>query len=392
MRRALLRRGFTLLEVMISLGIFAFVSFLLMEMLARQSRTYTVVDNVAEAQEKVRAVANLLEQDLRVTDFLVPQAGAFCGYDTHPNEPDDDPDVIYVTNTEALTPPPPPPAPQPVAVAPSNSPYERYVATVVPMLPASVGGVALPQSFVVTALQVDAPAFYDLNGDGVGDSDFRGPISAASPPSQRGGVIVFDPADPAKGTACGQITNINLVTNTITVDFTSGGAVPSNAFGTGTPLGAGALTQLALVPAHGYWIQNSPAGVPQLMRDGVVMAEDIEDLQFAAFYDAGDDGIVAALGVAAPPPWHNAAEYPGSADVGSAYRSNAYDNSLLREIRVTIVARTRTIDPDVALNPAFANNFRQRPENRVIPGLAADGFRRRVLTMTIAPRNVLSKR
>jgi len=376
---------------MISLGIFAFVSILLMEMLARQSRTYTVVDNVAEAQEKMRAVSNLIEQELRVTDFLIPRAGAFCGYDTHPGVPDGDPDVIYVTNTEALTPPPAPPAPLPVATPPSSSPYERYVTTV-GLLPANVGGVSLPQVFTLSSLQVDAPAFYDLTGDGVGDSDFRGPTGLGSPASQRGGVIVFDPADPTKGTACGQITNINLVSNTITVDFTSGGAVPSNAGGIGTPLGAGYGAVLAMVPAHGYWIQQSAAGTPQLVRDGIVMAEDIEDLQFAAFYDAGDDGIVAALGANAPPPWNDAAEYPGSNAAGSEYQSGAYDNTLLREVRVTIVARTRTIDPDVALKPALANQFQQRPENRVVAGLAADGFRRRAITMTIAPRNVLSKR
>jgi hypothetical protein len=202
-------------------------------------------------------------------------------------------------------------------------------------------------------------------------------------------VIIFDPNDPAKGTACGQITNVNLGTNTITVDFTSGGAVPTAAGVTGIPLGAG-FTNLAFVPAHGYWI-NVLAGVPRLMRDGVVMAEDIEDLQYAAFYDAGNDGIITALGATAPPPWNDAAEYPGSAAANSWYVAGARDNETLREIRVTVVTRTRSQDPEVLLRPALASNFSQRPENRVIAGLAADGFRRRALRMTIAPRNVLSK-
>jgi prepilin-type N-terminal cleavage/methylation domain-containing protein len=375
MRATLRRRGFTLIEVLISLGIFAVVSFLLMEMLARQSRTYTVVDNVAETQEKARAVANLLEQEVRATSFLTPVGAALCGYDTRPNNPDGDPDVLYVTNTEALTPPPPPGMPQP-----SN--FQRSV-SLSGALPANVGGTAT-QTFTLSSLVVDAPAFYDLNGDGVGDSDFRGPTAGAP----GGGVILFDPGDATKGTACGQITAVNLATNTISVDFTSGGSVPTLGGVTGTPLGAG-YTSLAFVPAHGYWI-NVLNGTPRLMRDGVVMAEDVEDLQLAAFFDAGLDGVIGALPSTTPPPWNDANEYPGSDAPNSWYVSGARDNRELREIRVTIVARTRAWDPDAAANPAFANNFPQSPENRVVAA-AADGFRRRVITLTITPRNVVSK-
>ena len=375
--RALTRqRAFTLLEVMLSLGVFAIVSVLLMDMMVRQSRSYTVVDNVAEAQEKVRAVASLMEQEVRGTGFLVPIGGVFCGYDTAA-APDGDTDVFYVSNTEALTPPPPPPAP------PTSS-FERF-ATVTSAVPAGGIGVGT-QTLTINNLVLDAPAFYDLNGDAIGDSDFRGPTGAGSPAAQQGGVIVFDAGDPAKGAACGRITSINLGGSTVTVDFTSAGAAPG-----GTPLGPAPYGSLAVVPAHGYWI-NVLAGVPRLMRDGIVMAEDVEDLQVAAFFDALDDGIITALGPLAPLPWHNAAEYPGSAAVGSAYISGARDNSELREIRVTVVARTRSEDPDVVLRPALANYFQQRPENRVILGvLAADGFRRRAVTMAIAPRNVLMR-
>lgn len=363
-------QAFTLLEVMISLGIFALVSFLLMEMLSRQSRTYTVVDNVAETQQNVRAVAGLLEQEVRSTGFLTPAAGVFCGWDTAKNTADTDPDAIYITNTEALVPPPPPPSP-------ASNDLER-AANIVGTPPGV--GIGTSKTYTLDSLVLDAPAFYDTDGNGVNDSDFRVP----------GGVIIFDSTNPARGASCGQITAINVGAKTITVDFTSGGAVPDTALG--TPYAA-----LAAVPAHGYWIQVVN-GSPRLMRDGRVMAEDVEDLQFAAFYDVGllpgtgPDGIVNVLGAVAPPPWNDAAEYPGSNAPNSWYVSGERDNTQLRELRVTIVARTRSQDPDVLLNPALANYFQQSPENRTFAAAPpADGFRRRALTMTVAPRNAALK-
>jgi prepilin-type N-terminal cleavage/methylation domain-containing protein len=383
--------GFTLLEMMISLAVFAVVSIILMEMLARQNRTYTVVDNIVETQEKARAVAGVLEQEIRQTGLMMPIGSALCGYDTRVGVVDTDPDVIYVTNTEAITPAPPPTAAQPTS-------FQRFATNAVPV-GAGVGASAT-QTFQLASLVLDAPAFYDLDGNGTGDSDFRGPTSGASPASQRGGVIIFDPNDPSKGTACGQITNINLATNSITVDFTSGGAVPTAGGVTGIPLGVGYASTLAFVPAHGYWIDvlPPPASTPRLMRDGIVVAEDVEDLQIAAFFDLGPggvgipDGIVNALGIAAPPPWSDALEYPGSGALNSWYVAGLRDNTQLREVRVTVVARTRAEDPDVAANPGMAAFFPQREENRVIAGvMAPDGFRRRVLRMTIAPRNVIAK-
>ena len=56
--QAVAKRGFTLIEMMVSLAVFAVVSAVLMEMMVRQSRTYTVVEDVAEAQGKARAVAS----------------------------------------------------------------------------------------------------------------------------------------------------------------------------------------------------------------------------------------------------------------------------------------------------------------------------------------------
>ena len=54
---------------------------------------------------------------------------------------------------------------------------------------------------------------------------------------------------------------------------------------------------------------------------------------------------------------------------------------------MNIVVRTRSQDPDVLQNPARAQGQWQVTENRVDPG-GVDGFRRRVHTAVVRPRNV----
>ena len=182
-------------------------------------------------------------------------------------------------------------------------------------------------------------------------------------------MIVADRSDPSRGVACGIVTNVNPGGKSIRVDFTSNGASP-----TGTALAAGGgLPDLVAVPAHVYTVVNN-----QLLRDGMVLADDVEDLQIAFFYDVDQDGMVDS----------EAAEYPGSAG-GQIYQSGSgnWDNSDLLEIRVSVVVRTRTQDADVVQNPAMAQGQWQATENRVAPG-GFDGFRRRVHTATVRPRNV----
>ena len=209
---------------------------------------------------------------------------------------------------------------------------------------------------------IDGLPFYDTDGDGAGDSDFLESVN----PFRNGGVIVADRGDPGRGVACGIVTNVSPGSNTIRVDFTSNGAAPG-----GTPLAGGGPGDLVAVPAHVYTVVNN-----QLLRDGMVLADDVEDLQFAFFYDLDEDGVMDG----------EATEYPGSAG-GPVYQSRNWDNSFLSEIRVNIVVRTRAQDADVLQNPGMAQGEWQVTENRVAPG-GFDGFRRRVHTSTIRPRNV----
>jgi prepilin-type N-terminal cleavage/methylation domain-containing protein len=349
------QRGFSLIELVVSMAVLGLVSFFLTEMLVRSSRTYTVVDDVTEAQQNLRAVTNLLERELRSTGFLVPEGAAVCGWDNGgAGVPDAGPDVLYVTDADALDP------------AGVTSPRSVDVDE------GTFSGTG-EDNLQLSSLVVDANAFYDIDGDGVADSDFL--WSAA--PARNGGVIVVDRNNPERGAACGVITSINAAANIVRVDFEVKNApnspLPGGATPGGTPLQPG-WVDLVAIPAHVYWV--NPGGAagqsPQLVRDGMVLASDVEDLQLALFYDGNDNGVVDAL------------EYPGAA---SEYESKSWSNEDLREVRVTVVARTRTQDPDVLANPNLASSVTQGFENRPA-GVATDGFRRRSITLVVQPRNV----
>ena len=351
-------RGFSLVELIVSMAVLGLVTFFLTELLVRSSRTYTVVDDVTEAQQNLRAVTTLLERELRSTGFLVPEGAAVCGWDTGGAAgPDNGPDVLYVSDAEALDP--------------------AGVTSLTTQAADVVGGYSGTgvDDLVLSSLVVDANPFYDLDGDGVADSDFF--WSAA--PARNGGVIVVDRNNPDRGAACGVITSIDTVTKTVRVDFeikTAPNSPPGNgAAPGGTPLQAGAV-DLVAVPAHVYWVNPGAAGQPpQLIRDGMVLANDVEDLQLSMFYDLDDDGVTDAL------------ESPGAAAPNAVYQSKDWNNEDLRQVRVTVVARTRGQDPDVLANPNLANSVTQGFENRPA-GVAADGFRRRSITLVVQPRNV----
>jgi prepilin-type N-terminal cleavage/methylation domain-containing protein len=333
------RSGFTLIELMISLAVLLVVVAYLTEMLTRQSRAYTVVDQVTEAQQNLRAIADLLERELRVTGFLVPEGAAVCGVDQTNGA-----DVLYVSDADALD--------------PTNESQLGLGASIL----AGFAGTGGAESLTLDDKVIDGLPFYDTDGDGNADSDFLESVN----PFRNGGVIVTDREDPGRGVACGIVTNVSSGTNVIRVDFTSNGAAPA-----GTPLAAGGPGDLVVVPAHVYTVVNN-----QLLRDGMVLADDVEDLQFAFFYDTDKDGLEAGDG----------SDYPGS-DIGPIYQSSNWDNSDLTEIRVNVVVRTRAQDADVVQDPGMAQGQWQVTENRVAPG-GFDGFRRRVHTATVRPRNI----
>lgn len=332
--------GFSLIELMISVVILSILMVAFTYTFIRQSRTYTVVDQVAEAQQSLRAIAGLVERELRTTAFMAPEAAAFCGADQTGSA-----DILFVTDSDAID---PSNQTKPNLGAKINSGYSG----------------SATDTLNVSAVTVDGSAFYDLDDDGTPDSDFLYDDGGGG---RRGGVIVVDRNDPTRGASCGFIT-ADIGSNTIQVDFTLAGTVSDTALASpsGTP-------DLVAVPAHYYQVDANN----RLIRDGMVLANDVEDLQFALFYDVDGDGSVGTP----------SNELPGSDPSVPQYESDSWNNETLREIRLAFVVRTQSEDRDALSGPSQGQNTFQAAFNRSDPG-GSDGFRRRLYQTRVRPRNV----
>jgi prepilin-type N-terminal cleavage/methylation domain-containing protein len=317
MRHLRSQSGFTLTELMVSLAILGIVTGYATWVLGRQGHSYQIVDQVTEAQQSLRGISDLLDREARVTGFLVPQAAALCGQDNINRS-----DSLYVTDAEAL-----------------NAGAAELGAVITAGFDGSGTNILTLDSVVL-----DGVPFYDTDGNGVADSDFR----------KDAGVIIAVSTDASRGTSCGVITRV-IPPNQIVVDYANGGQ----------SIGAGG--DLVAIPAHVFMVN----GNDQMLRDGMILANGVEDLQFALFYDVDDDDVL-----------DTGAEDPGSADFTGQYASNAWNNDELREIRVNVVVRSR--HPDLE----WTQGIFQTTENRQPPAGGADGFRRRVLTTAVRPRNV----
>jgi len=317
--------GFSLLELMISMAIMAVVVVYVTQSFSTQERTYVMVDQVTEAQQSLRSISDLIEREVRVAGFLVDEAGAACGIDAT-----NGPDTLFVSNSEALD--------------PSSAIQADFGARLAVGSGPAAGTTTLDLTFGDSVVLDGQPA-YDTDGDNVADSDFQ----------VNGGAIVYDRNDPTRGAACGIVTGVPS-NDEIRVDFLSW-----------TLGGVGVGSELVVVPAHVYQVNAQN----QLLRDGMVLSEDVEDLQVAWFIDDDEDGVVDANEMA------GAAGQPQFDPSGTDLRN-------LRELRVNFVVRTRGSDP------AFTQGEFQATENRVAPapGPQDDQTRRRVHSTTVRVRNV----
>ena len=326
-------QGFTITELMVSIALMAVVIAWLMGFFVVQNRSYVVTDEVAEAQQNSRTILDLVEREIRAAGMMVPENGAACGVDNT-----NAPDVLYVGDADAI------------------DPTNQNVATLGAKVIAGLG----TNTLTVNSIVLDGSPYYITTTPGVPTSDFRCDTGVCNGPnSVAGGVILIDAANPSRGVACGTITAIPNGT-TIQANFTNAlGGVTSN------------QPNVLAIPAHVYTIVNN-----QLRRDNLVLANDVEDLQVAYFFDVIPNGIVDSV----------AQEYPGSSPAlgGVQYNPAAWDGTRLREIRVNIVVRSRTAD----LN--LQGSEPQATENRagLVPDPAGQNYHRRVVTSTVRLRNV----
>jgi hypothetical protein len=194
-------------------------------------------------------------------------------------------------------------------------------------------------------LEPDTPdPSYDTDGNGVNDSDFR----------VNGGVIVTDLENPDRGSACGVVRNVDLGTNSITIEINS------------AALGASAgAYQLIAVPALEYRITSN-----RLYRNNLLLADGVEDLQIAYFLDSNGNNTLDVGELKGTETWPT-----------NKYVANDSKASDLRAVRFNVVTRTRSEDE------RFTQGLFQATENRAAVSVQ-DGYRRRVHTAIVRMRNI----
>jgi len=277
----------------------------------------------------MRAIADLIERDVRHAGFMVPQAASICGIDSTGG-----PDTLYVSDYAAIDP------------GDDIVSYPGAKITGGATNDVSTGAVL---SLALDSRIIEPPspvrAAYDTNNNGTNNSDFQ----------KDGGVIVLDRNNPGRGVACGRIQTVATNFDVIAVEILSGtlGAL------TGT-------ADLVVVPAIEYRVDGDV-----LFRNGVRLTRGVEDLQIAYLFDFDGDGAIASN------------EVRGDAG-GTAYVAKNQSVEDMREVRINFVARTRIEDP------RFDAGSFQALENRAAVA-GNDGYRRRVYTSTIMPRNLVNR-
>lgn len=340
--------GFSLLELLIASAVLGFVLMYLMQSFSTSQKAYVVVEQVSEAQQNLRVVADLIERDLRLAGYLVPKHAAVCGVDQV-----NGPDTLFVSDADAIL-----PADQlEVANLSALLSGKLYGPLAAGSPGSTAGGVIGGTGFDLRISQ----QWLDVSANG---RDF----------SEDAGVIVVDLNDPNGRAACGVITadeDFGADGVRLTVDFLSANLGPHG----GSP-------DIVAIPAHVYQITppNLGLGTPaQLTRDGLLLANDVEDLQIGLFFDLDDDRIL------------DPGEYQG--DTGIAVGDGIavpYDPSLtngltLRQVQINLITSTRDDDP----NDDAPMMIQQTTGNRAAGTLpAADQKRRRVYTSTVRMRNV----
>ena len=322
------RLGFTMLELLIAAFLMGLVTMYLMQTFTVSHKAYVVVDQVVESQQNMRAISDLMQRDLRHAAFLVPPSAAVCAVDFTNGS-----DWLYVSDADVIDP-----------LGELDTKGAGFAGDNINGAGAKGGKTS---NTVTLNFVLDTQPSYDTDANAVNDSDFR----------ENGGVIVVDRNDSTRGVACGTVTDVNLGASELTFDVVS------------PELGAlGGVAALVAIPAHEYRINN----LFQLLRDGIELAQGIEDLQIAFFVDANENNVD-----------DDPDEYQGDLD-GPVYDSSLVNGDQVHEVRVSLVVRTRAEDPD------FSQGQFQATENR---GAVAgnDGFRRRVHTNTVLLRNVYSR-
>jgi len=331
------RGGFTLIEMLTVVAIFALVVIYVGQTLTVNERAYHTVENTSESQQNLRVFGEMVEDDMRHAGMMVSRDAGVCGRD-YTNAPD----ILYVSDAAAIDPQD--------KIAPYAGPTVTSAQTnLTTGSPFATTAITLTlSSLMVEPTPPSLPA-YDTNNDGTADSDFR----------VNGGVIVFDSSNSARGTACGRITAVDIAAKTISVK------------GVAAMGAAGASPVLVAIPANEYYVNGT-----QLLWNGIVLAEGIEDFQIGYVFDFDDDNRIDT----APDELRSWA----TSGIGStAYTSSERPARELRELRLGIVSRSRMPDPNFSGQPQALLNRAAITTN--------DHYRRRTYESRVVLRNLATR-
>ena len=337
--------GFTLIELLVSSIIMAIVMIGVFQSFSVQNENYVIVDQVTEAQQNLRAVVDLIERDVRLAGYMVPRAAAICAHDY-----DDRPDVLFVSDADKI---------RTVADLEVNAPELMDGNLGVSVQNAPPWGPNFSAVDVPTDAAANPELYVDVAADG---ADFV----------QNAGLILVDRNDPEGRVACGQI--FSIVGTQLLVNFG-----PDSQYPNYTP---GIANDVVAIPAHMYQIQPAGGGLPdRLFRDGLLLANDVEDLQVVFYIDDNDDRIV------------DIGEVFGDGGTPTYAPANlaGIDMTKLREVRVNVVTATSQDDPNQNYQFDGANftfSRGQATANRALNVPGPDRRRRRLHSATVRLRNL----
>ena len=319
--------GFSLIELMVVVIIMGIVTAQMFLVFSVQKRTFLSNDRALDAQEGARLVSDLISQDARTAGFMVPPSAGVASFDGGGAAAD----RLCVSDSTIFSTP----------LDGTPSPLDDRIS---PFPGTAVTGV------VATVITVPVG---DLDIDGDGDVDFFGAVPPGA--GNGSGIILSD----GQRSHCAQIDTVaGGQISLVAAHAVAGGLFPV----------PGAVVA---VPAIIY--ETDPAA-NTLLRNGVILAANVEDLQVEYWVDSQvPDDILGGTEF----PVHNLNVPPGGWIV---------DLERIRRIQISVIMRSEYADRQDGVE--FKRHRRPACANRAAG--PRDEFMRRRFTVSALPRNMIN--
>jgi type IV pilus assembly protein PilW len=331
-------RGFTLIELMVSMALFGLIAAGAMSLVVSGARTQSHSARVDVAQTSLRAAMDFITRDV-----LSASAGASTGMIMN-TAGLSVPAVDFTTTTQNIT------SGAPYASGTDKLDLYNTDASTLAQIPLATGaGATTAAPTMLTSV-----------------SQYTQFVSTSSPYNSYVQISDFTNA------AIAQLTNATSTTLTL-ANLKMGFGVNAWVMPSRHVVYQVSDTQFTVANAS---LQNNTMLMMSVNGSAFQpLAEGIEDMQIAYGFDTNSDGVVTEVGTAADDDeWL----YNKTGDTVKV----TFTIANLRKIRVTLIAKSTSVD-------SGQTNFPGRPaaEDHAASGTATDGFVRRILRTEIAVRN-----